>query len=457
MTVLLEREAELEALRGPLTDIRDGRGRLLILEAPAGRGKSALLAALTATASDAGVRVLQARGGELERTFAFGALRQLFERTIADADPTQRARLLSGAAAPAEALLARDSAPRTVSANAAEAQSARDGAPRAFASFGALHAVYWLATNLSLNAPLLIAVDDLHWVDEPSLEVLVYLARRLADVGIVLAVTLRPSEPGAPSALLDALREVPDAVTVGVRALSPAAVAALVRAAVPDADDALCAACHETTAGNPFYVRELLASLDGDASAVRAREVALPELGDRIARRVARVGPDAVALADAMAVLGDGARLDDAAALAQADRTEAAQAAAALRRVELLSAEDPFAFAHPLVRRALYDALTTTARDRLHAGAARVLAARGAPPGAVAEHLARLRPNGSAEVVAGLRAAATEALRRGAPDAATAALRRALDERASEPPRAALRTSSDRSSSPRATSRRSST
>ncbi len=420
MIDLLEREDELGALRGPLTDIRDGRGRLLVLEAPAGRGKSALLAALSATARDAGVRVLHARGGELERTFAFGAMRQLFERTVADASPEERARLLSGAAAPAEAMLA------------------HDGAHRMASGLGALHAVYWLATNLSLNTPLLIAVDDLHWVDEPSLEVLVYLARRLADVGIVLAVTLRPSEPGAPQALLDALREVPDAVALGVRALSPAAVATLVRAAVPDADDALCAACHETTAGNPFYVRELLASLDGDTSAVRAREVALPELGDRIARRVARVGPDAVALADAMAVLGDGARLDDAAALARADPAAAARAAAALRRVELLSAEDPFAFAHPLVRRALYDALTTTARDRLHTDAARVLAARGAPPGAVAEHLARLRPAGSIEVVAGLRAAASEALGRGAPETATSALRRALEEDAPEPPRAAL-------------------
>jgi DNA-binding CsgD family transcriptional regulator len=420
VTVLLEREAELEALRGPLMNIRDGRGRLLVLEAPAGRGKSALLAALSATARDAGVRVLHARGGELERTFAFGAIGQLFERAVADADTQERARLLSGAAAPAEALLARDGAPGTVSGS------------------GALHAIYWLATNLSLNAPLLITVDDLHWVDEPSLEVLIYLARRLADVGIVLAVTLRPSEPGASQALLDALREVPDAVTVGVRALSPAAVATLVQAAVPEADDALCAACHEMTAGNPFYVRELLASLDGDASAVRAREIALPELGDRIARRVARVGPDAVALADAMAVLGDGARLDDAAALAEADPAAAARAAAALRRVELLSAEDPFAFAHPLVRRALYDALTTTARDRLHAGAAHVLAARGAPPGAIAEHLTRLRPAGSAEVVAGLRAAADEALVRGAPEAAATALRRALDEDAPEPQRAAL-------------------
>jgi DNA-binding CsgD family transcriptional regulator len=420
VTVLLEREAELEALRGPLAGVHDGRGHLLVLEAPAGRGKSTLLAALSASARDAGVRVLHAHGGELERTLAFGAIRQLFERAVADADPAQRARLLSGAAAPAASLLA------------------HDGAPRMASGFGALHAVYWLATNLSLDAPLLIAVDDLHWVDEPSLEALIYLARRLADVGIVLAVTLRPSEPGAPHALLDALREVPGAVTVAVRALSPAAVAALVRARIPDAGDDLCAACHETTAGNPFYVRELLASLDGDASAARAREVALPQLGDRIVRRVAQVGPVAVALADAMAVLGDGARLDDAAALAEADPAGAARAASALRRVELLSAEDPIAFAHPLVRRALYDALTTSARDHLHAGAAHLLAARGAAPGPVAEHLARLRPAGSAQVVAGLRAAAGDALGRGAPEAATAALRRALEEDAPEPPRAVL-------------------
>ncbi|WP_445150733.1 AAA family ATPase [Baekduia sp. Peel2402] len=421
-STLLEREAELTALRGPLPDIRDGRGRLLIVEAPAGRGKSTLLAALATEAPAAGLRVLHARGGELERAYAFGAIRQLFERAVAETDPDARATLLSGAAAPAAALVASGGA----------------GASGAAAGPGVLHAVYWLATNLSLQQPLLIIVDDVHWVDEPSLEAIVYLARRLADVPIGVVVGLRPAEPGAPHHLLDALRAEPGAAAVSVPPLTVEAVAALVRAAVPTADDALCAACAEITAGNPFYLRELLASMNGDASAARAREVALPELGDRIARRVAAAGPDAVALAEAMAVLGDGARLAEAAAVAELDAVEAASVAAGLRRVEILSDEDPVAFAHPLVRRAVYDALTVAERERRHAAAARLLTARGAAPGAVAEHLVRLAPARSSEVVAGLRGAAAEAIGRGAPEAAAAALRRALEEDAPAPPRAEL-------------------
>jgi len=417
---LLEREAELTALRSSLPDIREGRGRLSIVEAPAGRGKSALLTALATEAAAAGLRVLHARGGELERAYAFGAIRQLFERAVADADPDARAALLSGAAAPAGALVA------------------SGGASGAAAGPGVLHAVYWLATNLSLRQPLLIVVDDVHWVDEPSVEAIVYLARRLADVPIGVVVGLRPAEPGAPHHLLDVLRAEPGAVAVAVPPLTVEAVGSLVRAAVPEADDALCAACAEITAGNPFYLRELLASMNGDASAARAREVALPELGDRIARRVAAAGPDATALAEAMAVLGDGARLAEAAAVAELDVGEAAAVAAGLRRVEILSGEDPVAFAHPLVRRAVYDALTVAERERRHAAAARLLTARGAAPGAVAEHLVRLAPARSPEVVAGLRAAAGEAIGRGAPDAAAAALRRALEEDAPEPPRAGL-------------------
>src|SRR4051794_23175536 len=191
---LLERDEELATLSGALGDARAGRGRLVVVEARAGCGKSTLLAALADRAAESGMRVLDARGGELERGFAFGTVRQVFERAIADASAEERDGLLAGAAAPAAAILA------------------SDGAARGEPGLGTLHAIYWLATNLSLDQPLMIAVDDLHWADDPSLQALDYLARRVAEIPVTLVVTLRPAEPGASHELLDPLRGQPDAL-----------------------------------------------------------------------------------------------------------------------------------------------------------------------------------------------------------------------------------------------------
>lgn len=417
---MLERELELEALAGALEEARDGRGRLAVVEGPAGQGKSSLLAAVVERAEADGMRVLTARGGEFERAFAFGAIRQLFERPLGEADAETRGRLLAGAAAGAEAVVA-----------PGEAAPAEPG-------FAVLHALYWLTTNLALEQPLAIVVDDLHWVDDPSLRALGYLANRVGDLPVALIVALRPAEPGASQELLDAICDQPGATTERLRPLSAEAVTVLVSQAVPDADAELCVACLEASAGNPFYLHELVMSLDGDAAADAARQAAVPSLGDRIVRRIERLGPDAVPLAQAMAVLGDNGALDAAAAVAEVDGDTAASIAARLLRIEVLAAEDPFAFAHPLVLHSVYDSLTVADRDRLHAAAAKVLGEAGAPPRVVAAHLGRLRPSGSPEVVAALQAAAAEALAGGAPEGAVAALRRALEEEAPEPPRAIL-------------------
>ena len=168
------------------------------------------------------------------------------------------------------------------------------------------------------------------------------------------------------------------------------------------------------------------------------RRAAIPSLGDRVSRRIARLGPDAVALAHAMAVLDDGGRLADAAALGGLQEDAAAAAASRMRRIEILAGEDPFAFVHPLVRRSVYDALSVAERDGAHTAAARRLSARGASPEAVAAHVAAVRPAGSAAAVATLREAAREAMARAAPEAAVRWLHRAMEEGAAEPPPAVL-------------------
>src|SRR5215471_12608082 len=102
---LLERGAELARIESALVEACAGRGRFLVVEGPAGIGKTALLAEARAAATQRGMRVLRARGTELERGFAFGVVRQLFEPPLVDASERERADLLQGAAGVAAGLL----------------------------------------------------------------------------------------------------------------------------------------------------------------------------------------------------------------------------------------------------------------------------------------------------------------------------------------------------------------
>ena len=102
---LLERHAELAAIESALARARAGYGSFVVIEGPAGIGKTALLAAARTGAVDDGMRVLRSRGTELERDFAFGVVRQLFEPVLADLPEVDRVDLLQGGSGPAAGLL----------------------------------------------------------------------------------------------------------------------------------------------------------------------------------------------------------------------------------------------------------------------------------------------------------------------------------------------------------------
>ena len=190
---LVEREREVSALDALLAAALDGEGRVALIEGPAGIGKSRLLQLARRRGEAAGAVSLAARSSELEREFPYGVVRQLFEAELFD--PATRERALAGAAGAA----------RPVFESLDPAPSA-DGPD---ASFATLHGLFWLMLNLAAERPLVLAVDDLHWCDRPSLRFLAYVTRRLEGLPILVAVTLRTTEPGADPALLSEIAERP--------------------------------------------------------------------------------------------------------------------------------------------------------------------------------------------------------------------------------------------------------
>ena len=95
---LYEREDELARVDALMTAAYAGRGGVLLIAGPAGIGKTVLLESARERASQAGMRVLAGRGGELESGFSFGVVRQLFEPLLVGASAAEREALLAGAA-----------------------------------------------------------------------------------------------------------------------------------------------------------------------------------------------------------------------------------------------------------------------------------------------------------------------------------------------------------------------
>ena len=336
---LLERERELAAVERLLAR----GGAVLTIEGGVGIGKTSLLEAACRCAAGLGHEVLRARGSEFEGDFAFGVVRQLFERRLACAAASERDVLLAGPAGAVRPLLLGE----LVESSALDK------------SFAVLHGLYWLTANLADLRPVLIVVDDAHWADEPSLRWLAHLAPRVGGLAVALLVALRRGEPGVPEASLAALRaEATTVLRPGL--LSERAVGALVRAAFGrGASDELGAAVWEASGGNPLYVAELLRAGELEDVLLAGSDPAwlLASGGEGVARRVLAgvrgLDPRALGVAQALAVLGDGCELRHAAAIVGLEMSGAMSLAEGLVRVDVLAADDPPRFLHPIVRAAV--------------------------------------------------------------------------------------------------------
>lgn len=418
---LLERDAELQVVEQMLEGAAQRRGSLLVLEGPAGIGKSRLLISAHELADARGLQVLRARGAELEQDFSHGVVRQLFETRVAACPPDQRAALLAGAARTVAPLFEFTDVGRS-------SPEAKEGA------FATLHGLFWLTLNLTDRAPMLISVDDVQWCDSASLRFLAYLARRLDGLPVLLAVTMRRGEHATDPTILAELESDAE-VTVSPAPLSLDAVTRiLARALELEPHEEFARAVHVACDGNPLLLGELVHAVRVEGirpsagEAIRVAELESGALASSVLRRIRRLGAGAEAVARAVAVLGGDCELSLASELAELDAEQAGAAAAALARIEILRARGPLEFVHPVLRSAIYAELNDVERSRLHERAAELLTARRAPSQRIAVHLLHTQPNGDAATVATLRDAGRRASIEGAADTARTYLERALAE-----------------------------
>jgi DNA-binding CsgD family transcriptional regulator len=416
---LLERERELGDICRVLDDVSRSRGRMCLVEGSAGIGKTRLLHAASEMAAARGITYLRARASELERDFAYGCVRQLLEPTIARASDAARQRLFGGAAGLARPLF--------------ESTDTRGLAPSADPSFSMLHGLYWLLNNLVDEAPVLLVIDDLHWADVESLRFVSYLAPRLDGLTLAVVASVRTRDKGL--AELARLASSPETTVVRPRPLSVDGTVQLCKARLEaDVTDEFAAACWEATGGVPFFLDQLLREVDDEqvptdaTGAARVRCMGPPGVAHAVLLRLSEAPAAAGALVRAVAVLGDGAGLAEAARLADIGEDDAARAADVLAAHQVLSPGDLLEFAHPIVRESVYADIGARQRAEAHGRAATVLAERGASGERIAAQIVKADPVGDAGRVELLRRVAADALGRGAPATAVALLRRALAE-----------------------------
>jgi DNA-binding CsgD family transcriptional regulator/tetratricopeptide (TPR) repeat protein len=417
-TGLLGRESALEAIETALEHAGQRVGQALLIEGHAGLGKTRLHEAALDKARQRQFRVLRAAGAELERIIAFGVAAQLLTAQLNELSERRRK-------------IVREGLPprlRTLVGAPDEAEESGEGGDLAV-----VHGVFTMIA--SDKRPALIAIDDLQWCDAASLEFVLYVLHRLDELPVAVVLTGRTARGEEGSEVLDRIASHP---RMRIETLSPLErddVAQLASRELRErADASVIDACARATAGNPFYLRELLHALreadelDTPALARRALSLAPDAVIRSLRVRVGRLGRPAAALARAVVMLGDDVPLRHAASLADLDLSFASAAADALASVEILLPRDPLRFVHPLVRHAIAQDIPAAEFATGHFRAARLLHAEGAGPERVAAHLLLSHARRDGWVVEQLQAAAREARSRGVPQAAVRYLRRALEE-----------------------------
>jgi ATP/maltotriose-dependent transcriptional regulator MalT len=404
---LVGRRAELDLLEQLLGELERGPPAALALTGEPGIGKTRLLSELGGRAELRGHLVLAGSGSELERELPFSVFVHALDEYVESLDPTRLSTLDEGARAELSQVFPSLSA----LANRREPAIQHE-------RYRSHRAVRALLERLAQTQPLVLVLDDFHWADSASLELLGALLRRPPAAPVLVAVAFRPqplSERFA--AALERARRTAALTLIELGALGFDEARTFLGDRVGAADLALL---YEESGGNPFYLEQLARTSERAPGALSTPATLLADLGvppavaASLGEELALLSDGGRKLLEGAAVAGDPFELDLAAAAAGRSEKAASTAVDELLGLDLVRVTDAprrFRFRHPLIRRAVYGATAAGWRLGAHERCARALAERGAPAAARAHHVERFAREGDMSAVSELRQAGETAAR----------------------------------------------
>lgn len=402
---LVGRVAELDRLVGALGRLQRGQSGAVELLGPAGIGKTRLLAEFGDRVEADGALVLGGRGAEQERDLPFWVFVDALDDYIQGLEP----RRLRGLDDEMRAELGQvfPSLSTFVTGGHSTLQIERYRMHRA---------VRELLELLAATRPLVLVLDDFHWADPASAELMGALLRRPPAARVLMVLAARPRQlPATVTAALDRTHRegVLDRIELGP--LTRGEALELIGHA---GEDPVGAALYEESGGNPFYLEQLARSPDQPASGSPAQDVSLagvrvpPMVAAALTEELAVLSEQARLVLEGASVAGDPFEPDLAAAAAGVSEASVIQALDELLRNDLVRATDVprrFRFRHAIVRRAVYEATPGGWRLGAHERTAESLSAQGAPIAARAHHVEHAARRGDTVAVAVLRAAGEDA------------------------------------------------
>ena len=399
---LVGRAEELGSFEQVLAEVDRGGAAAVELVGEPGIGKSRLITEFAGRADTQGRLVLAGSASELERDLPFAVFVDALDEYLRGLDPSRLQDLDEDVLTELAQVFPTMSGLATTHVVALQHERYR-----------AHRAVRALFELLAKTRPLVLVLDDFHWADSASIELLGALLRRPPAAPVLIAVALRPRQ--MPERLAAALERAHRAAAL-TRLELGALTAVEARELVGETVDVL----YEESGGNPFYLEQLSRSVNRESAPSRSPEVALTGIdvpsavAASLNEEFALLSDGARRVLEGAAVAGDPFEPELAAAAADASESEAMDAVDELLQLDLIRDTDVprrFRFRHPLVRRAVYEAAPGGWRLGAHERCAQALARRGATAAARAHHLQRSAREGDADAVAVLREAGEEAVR----------------------------------------------
>ena len=418
-THLVGRASELDSVDRLLAQVDAGRSAALELVGEPGIGKTRLLAELAARADARGYLVLSGRAGELELDLPFWVFVDALDEYIHGLDPHRLDYLDDDVRA--ELATVFPSLAGLATEHRAAIQHERYRSHRAVST---------LLETLAQNQPVLLVLDDGHWADPASVELLGALLHRPPAAQVLIAVAVRPRQMGE---RLDAAIERAHRAGTIARIELGALSLEEARELIGDGRDAT--SLYEDSGGNPFYLEQLARSADRPDLPTCADEPSLAgvdvpaAVAAALAEELALLSEPARLVLQGAAVAGDPFDPELAAAAAGTAEATAVDAVDELLRLDLVRQTDVprrFLFRHPLVRRAVYESMPGGWRLGAHERCADALTLRGSLTPTIAHHIERSARQGDEAAVALLKEAGEAAASRAPASAArwfTAALR----------------------------------